>query len=84
MSPVATPSFASRLMRGLDAFDCHAQPLERVGEVRRRAGPRAQIARIAEHAANGDAIEAQRAKRRVWKGRVHVRPSNIARHRCRQ
>jgi hypothetical protein len=43
-----------------DAFDGYAQALERVRQIGRRTRPRAQVARIAEDAGDGHAIEAQR------------------------
>ena len=54
-----------------DGFDGDAQPLERVGEVGRRTGPRTQVARIAEDAGDGHAIEAQRVTDVDFGGNVH-------------
>ena len=56
-----------------NAFDGHTEPLELLGEIRGRPGPRLQIARITEHASDGHALEAQRASVSV-EGGVHVRP----------
>jgi hypothetical protein len=73
MSQAATAELLQPAHARPNAFDGHAEPLELLGEIRRRSGPRLQIARITEHASDGHALEAQRASVSV-EGGVHVRP----------
>jgi hypothetical protein len=56
-----------------NAVDGHAEPLELLGEIRRRPRPRLQIARITEHTGDGHALKAQCASVSV-EGGVHVGP----------
>jgi hypothetical protein len=56
-----------------NGFDCHAESLELLGDIRRRSRPRLQVARITKHAGDGHALEAQGASVSV-EGSVHVRP----------
>src|SRR5258708_29300408 len=49
--------FAELPERRIDALDGDTEPLHRVGDIGRCAGPRTSVARIAEHAGDRDTVE---------------------------
>src|SRR5258708_8133936 len=49
--------FAELPERRIDALDGDTEPLHRVGDIGRCAGPRTSVTRIAEHAGDRDTVE---------------------------